>query len=120
MSYNRVFLLKNRSAKEKRIERDENSRGQNCDRQEIIDLEVSDEVLEETCSSRQEHEEQVSERSHSSSSREQRYDPAFEGKSSRRLDSGDLKVSSEDTQGLFMNISLAICKLTFFFFCINY
>ncbi|XP_039523838.1 uncharacterized protein LOC120476763 [Pimephales promelas] len=84
------------SAKEKSVERGENSRGQNCYRQEIIDLEDSDKVLEETCSSRQENDEQVTERSHSS--REQRHDLAFEGTSSRRLDSGDLKFSSEDTE----------------------
>jgi len=109
-----IFFKKNRSAKEKSVERGESSRGQNCYRQEIIDLEDSDKVLEETCSSRQENDEQVTERSHSS--REQRHDLAFEGTSSRRLDSGDLKFSSEDTEGLFMNINLATHKLTFYLY----
>ncbi|XP_065124068.1 uncharacterized protein [Paramisgurnus dabryanus] len=81
------------SAKEKSAEEHENKNGKNFDCQEIIDLEDIDEVLEEGCSSRQEHEEQVSERSHSS--RELCHDLALDGRSNKGPDS---KMGSEDTE----------------------
>lgn len=81
------------SAKEKSAEEHENKNGKNFDCQEIINLEDIDEVLEEGCSSRQEHEEQVSERSHSS--RELCHDLALDGRSNKGPDS---KMGSEDTE----------------------
>ncbi|KAI7789827.1 uncharacterized protein LOC130549524 [Triplophysa rosa] len=82
------------SAKEKAAEREKNgsSGGQNCDRQDIINVEDSDHVFEDSCSSIQDHNEQVSERSQNS--REQSHDLALEGTSNSSV----LKFGSEDTE----------------------
>lgn len=62
-----------------------------------IDHQHGNKVLD-SCSSRQEHNEQVSERSQSG--REQCHDLALEGMSTSRV----LKFGSEDTEGVFMSI----------------